>query len=191
MLSALRRNARVARPHYGFCRRSVRTTVPHYDPAIPACAHKDSLFCVVVGTSLSSCLSRSCSCGCLLSLFACRALWLPVVGFFPSLPVRRPPPRFLSLLLPAPRLPFPFPSSAPSFPSSSPLPSLSCLPLLGGLGFVGPVLRLRFGRSVRLLLLLLCSGGRRVCASSSACLFLVAVSWSSRRSLSTEACTPI
>ena len=88
-----------------------------------SCAHKELLLCVVVGTSLSSCLSFSCSCGCLLSLLACRARFRLVVVFSvlsssaslaplsPFLPRPRPPllfslrpsPSFLPLRWPRPR----------------------------------------------------------------------------------------
>ena len=139
-------------------------------PSLPL-ARKELLSCVVVGTSLSSCLSRSCSCGCLLSFFACFAPCLPgrVPPFLPGLRLF-----FLSSLfalslspLSASRLSAPF--------SSLPLPRLASLPSrrpsVRGWPFVGGLVRLApfglaSGSSARSLLLLLGVGGRRVASLS-------------------------
>ena len=85
-------------------------------PSLPL-ARKELLSCVVVGTSLSSCLSRSCSCGCLLSFFACFASCLPgrVPPFLPGL-------RLFFLSSPS------SPLASPPFPLSFPPPSFSALP---------------------------------------------------------------
>ena len=148
VLGAFCRDARVAgfTTSFGaalFTLRYRTTTLPSL-----SCAHKELLLCVVVGTSLSSCLSCSCSCGCLLSLlpawsvllvslfrvFSCRPLCpFPLPLPPPSLPrllspppSLRPSPFFLPLRRPRPR------RLSPRFASGLPFPCCCCCVLAVG-----------------------------------------------------------
>ena len=166
VLSAFRRDARAAdlttvSVAALFALRFRTTTLP----SLP-CAHKELLFCVVVGTSLSSCLSCLCSCGCLLSFSACCAPCLPGV-VLPFLWLVGLSPVLLPLAWPLFLFPLPllslfllFSSPALLSPSSSSFGSWSSFRRWPRL--VSRSSASLSGSSVRLLLLLLGVGGRRV-----------------------------
>ena len=146
----------------------------HYDPAIP-----------VLCTQRIAPLCRGRDQLVLLSFLLVPLRLLVVLSALVPVPSRRPLVGFpalggLALLLRSGFLALRF------------APPLACLCLFALLRLsVAPLSSLGLGslRALGSVVAVVCAGGRRACASSSACLFLVAVSWSSRRSLSIEACT--